>query len=63
MDQLEKLSFYLIELCLIEYESLKWQPSMLAASATYVAQHILQKMPPWTRLLQKHARYTESELK
>lgn len=62
-EKLEKLSFYLVELCLVEYESLKWQPSMLAASTIYVAQQNLQKSPPWTRLLRKHARYTESELK
>ncbi|KAH9316296.1 hypothetical protein KI387_024923, partial [Taxus chinensis] len=56
-EELEKLTFYLIELCLVEYESLQWKPSMLAASATCIARHILQRMPPWTRLIQKHARY------
>lgn len=61
--QLEELAFYLLELCLVEYEALKWKPSMLAASAIYMAQHILQRMPAWTRLLQKHAHYRESELK
>lgn len=61
--QLEDLAFYLVELCLVEYEALKWKPSMLAASAIYIAQHILQRMPAWTRLLQKHAQYRESELK
>jgi len=63
VDQLEELAFYLVELCLVEYEALKWKPSMLAASAIYTAQHILQRMPAWTRLLQKHAHYRESELK
>eukprot|EP01018_Ginkgo_biloba_P028897 Gb_01761 [translate_table: standard] len=61
--QLEHLSFYLIELCLVEYEALKWKPSMLAACAIYTAQHVLQRMPAWTHLLQKHAHYEESELK
>lgn len=61
--QLELLAFYLLELCLVEYEALKWKPSMLAASAIYMAQHTLQRMPAWTRLLQKHAHYRESELK
>lgn len=61
--QLELLAFYLLELCLVEYEALKWKPSMLAASAIYMAQHILQRMPAWTRLLQKHAHYRESELR
>ncbi|XP_057818207.2 putative cyclin-B3-1 isoform X1 [Cryptomeria japonica] len=62
-EELENLSFYLIELCLVEYESLQWKPSMLAASVTCIAQHVLKREPPWTRLLQKHAHYIESELK
>ncbi|CAN7021001.1 unnamed protein product [Brassica rapa subsp. trilocularis] len=35
--KLQQLSFYLIELCLVEYEALKFKPSLLCASAIYVA--------------------------
>ncbi|PPE02450.1 hypothetical protein GOBAR_DD00539 [Gossypium barbadense] len=40
--KLEHLAFYLIELCLVEYEALKFKPSLLCASAIYVARCTLQ---------------------
>ncbi|XWS10563.1 hypothetical protein CRYUN_Cryun38cG0006400 [Craigia yunnanensis] len=55
--KLEHLAFYLIELCLVEYEALKFKPSLLCASAIYVARCTLQMIPSWTPLLCKHARY------
>lgn len=61
--KLEHLAFYLIELCLVEYEALKFKPSLLCASAIYVAQCTLQKTPAWTPLLGKHARYEESQIR
>ncbi|KAB1216869.1 putative cyclin-B3-1 [Morella rubra] len=61
--QLEHLGFYLIELCLIEYEALKFKPSLLCASAIYVARCTLHMTPAWTPLLCKHARYEESQLR
>ncbi|KAK4548690.1 hypothetical protein RGQ29_032783 [Quercus rubra] len=36
--KLELLSFFIIELCLVEYEMLKFPPSLLAAAAVYTAQ-------------------------
>ncbi|KAL7130574.1 hypothetical protein ABFS83_13G143100 [Erythranthe nasuta] len=59
----EHLAFYLIELCLVEYEALSYKPSMLCASAIYVARCTLQMEPPWTPLLSKHARYEESHIR
>ncbi|KAL7088350.1 hypothetical protein ACP275_13G122700 [Erythranthe tilingii] len=59
----EHLAFYLIELCLVEYEALSYKPSMLCASAIYVARCTLQMEPPWTPLLAKHARYEESHIR
>ncbi|KAG8386661.1 hypothetical protein BUALT_Bualt03G0171800 [Buddleja alternifolia] len=59
----EHLAFYLIELCLVEYEALKYKPSMLCASAIYVAQCTMKITPPWTPLLAKHARYQESQIR
>ncbi|KAJ6793327.1 putative cyclin-B3-1 [Iris pallida] len=61
--KLENLAFYLIELCLVEYEALKYRPSLLCASAIYVARCTLQMTPPWTGLLSKYARYKESQLR
>ncbi|KAE8124505.1 hypothetical protein FH972_019383 [Carpinus fangiana] len=60
--KLEHLAFYLIELCLVEYEALKFKPSLLCASAIYVARCTLH-MTPWTPLLCKHSRYEESQLR
>ncbi|KAK6149554.1 hypothetical protein DH2020_017079 [Rehmannia glutinosa] len=59
----ECLAFYLIELCLVEYEALNYKPSMLCASAIYVARCTMQMTPPWTPLLSKHARYEESQMR
>ncbi|ONK74856.1 uncharacterized protein A4U43_C03F10830 [Asparagus officinalis] len=61
--KLEHLAFYLIELCLGEYEALKYRPSLLCASAIYVARCSLQITPAWTGLLRKYARYEESQLR
>ncbi|XVF77760.1 hypothetical protein PTKIN_Ptkin14bG0072700 [Pterospermum kingtungense] len=61
--KLEHLAFYLIELCLVKYEALKFKPSLLCASAIYVARCTLQVTPPWTPLLCKHARYDVPEMR
>ncbi|XP_039130071.1 putative cyclin-B3-1 isoform X1 [Dioscorea cayenensis subsp. rotundata] len=61
--KLEHLAFYLIELCLVEYEALRFKSSLLCASAIYVARCTLNITPVWTGLLMKHARYEEPELR
>ncbi|KAM7251291.1 hypothetical protein ACFE04_023174 [Oxalis oulophora] len=55
--KLEHLSFYLIELSLVEHEALRFRPSLLCASAVYIARCTLQMKPAWTPLLGKHAHY------
>ncbi|XP_057949034.1 putative cyclin-B3-1 isoform X2 [Malania oleifera] len=59
----EHLAFYLVELSLMEYEALKFKPSLLCASAIYVARCTLQMTPAWTPLLGRHARYDESQIR
>ncbi|XP_059441347.1 putative cyclin-B3-1 isoform X2 [Corylus avellana] len=61
--KLEHLAFYLIELCLVEYEALKFKPSLLCASAIYVARCTLHLTPVWTPLLRKHTHCEESQLR
>ncbi|KAJ4823453.1 hypothetical protein Tsubulata_044007 [Turnera subulata] len=61
--KLEHLAFYLIELCLVEYEALRYKPSMLCASSIYVARSTLQIHPAWTPLLAKHTRYEVSQIR
>ncbi|BFG28647.1 hypothetical protein CerSpe_149210 [Prunus speciosa] len=61
--KLEHLAFYLIELCLVEYEASRFKPSLLCAAALYVARCTLQITPAWTPLLCKHARYDVSQIR
>ncbi|MED6157794.1 hypothetical protein PIB30_026731 [Stylosanthes scabra] len=61
--KLEHMAFFLLDLCLVEYETLAFKPSLLCASALYVARCTLQIEPPWTPLLQKHARYDISQIR
>ncbi|KAG5390830.1 hypothetical protein IGI04_032371 [Brassica rapa subsp. trilocularis] len=61
--KLEQLAFYLIELCLVEYEALKFKPSLLCASAIYVARCTLRMTPVWTPLLNNHTHYNVSQMK
>ncbi|XP_050872909.1 putative cyclin-B3-1 isoform X4 [Lathyrus oleraceus] len=61
--KLEHMAFFLIDLCLVEYEALAFKPSLLCASALYLARCTLQITPSWTPLLQKHARYDVSQIR
>ncbi|KAL8166862.1 hypothetical protein V2J09_008361 [Rumex salicifolius] len=61
--KLEHLAFYLIELCLVEYEALSFKPSLLCAAAIYIARCTLHINPKWTALLEHHAQYKESQLR
>ncbi|XP_071730302.1 uncharacterized protein [Rutidosis leptorrhynchoides] len=59
----ENLAFYLIELCLVEYDALHFKPSLLCASAIYVARCTLNLTPAWTPLLCKHSHYREFQIR
>ncbi|XVF68064.1 hypothetical protein PTKIN_Ptkin10aG0173200 [Pterospermum kingtungense] len=60
--KLEFLSFFLIELCLVEYEMLKFQPSLLAAAAIYTAECCLCRFKIWTKTSEWHTKYSEDQL-
>ncbi|PKA60821.1 Cyclin-B2-2 [Apostasia shenzhenica] len=60
--KLELLSSYIIELCMIEYEMLKFRPSMLAAAAVYTAQCSLRGLKHWSRTNELCSRYSECQL-
>ncbi|KAK2995084.1 hypothetical protein RJ640_020724 [Escallonia rubra] len=60
--QLELLSFFIIELCLVEYETLKFPPSLLAAAAIFTAQCTLSGLKQWSKTSQRHANYPENQL-
>ncbi|XP_022926372.1 G2/mitotic-specific cyclin-2-like [Cucurbita moschata] len=60
--KLELLAFFLIELSLVEYEMLRFPPSLLAAAATYTAQCTLTGVQGWSRTCQWHSSYSEDQL-
>ncbi|OMO80516.1 hypothetical protein COLO4_24050 [Corchorus olitorius] len=62
--ELEFLANYLAELTLLEYNFLKFLPSLTAASAVFLARWTLnQSDHPWNPTLEHYTRYKASELK
>ncbi|MED6133791.1 G2/mitotic-specific cyclin-1 [Stylosanthes scabra] len=60
--KLELLAFFLIELSLVEYEMLKFSPSLLAAAAVYTAQCTIFGFKQWSRTCEWHTNYTQEQL-
>ncbi|KAJ4968676.1 hypothetical protein NE237_015377 [Protea cynaroides] len=60
--QIENLAFFMAELGLMNYVTVKYCPSMLAASAVYVARCTLNKSPSWTETLKFHSGFSEAQL-
>ncbi|CAO2043349.1 unnamed protein product [Urochloa humidicola] len=60
--QLEQVSFFMLELCLVEYQMLKYRPSLLAAAAVYTAQCAISRFQHWTKVCELHCRYTGDQL-
>ncbi|KAG6591587.1 Cyclin-A2-2, partial [Cucurbita argyrosperma subsp. sororia] len=62
--ELEFLANYLAELTLVEYSFLKFLPSLIAASAVFLARWTLdQSDHPWNPTLEHYTCYNASELK
>ncbi|KAJ8464266.1 hypothetical protein OPV22_026818 [Ensete ventricosum] len=62
--QLEFLASYLAELSLIDYGCARFLPSVIAASAVFVARFTLNpKSHPWNRKLEQCTEYRASDLK
>ncbi|KAK6912123.1 Cyclin, C-terminal domain, partial [Dillenia turbinata] len=62
--ELEYLANYLTELTLVDYAFLKFPPSMVAASAVFLARWSLdQSSHPWNTTLQYYTMYKASDLK
>jgi cyclin A len=56
--QLEFLGYYLAELSLLDYNCVKFLPSLVAASVMFVAKFIIRpKMLPWVRVDVRHIYY------
>lgn len=60
--KIELLSFFLIELCLIEHEMLRFQPSLLAAAAVFSATCTLSGSKYWSKTCEWHTGYSQEQL-
>lgn len=60
--QLELSSFFLVELCLVEYKMLKFSPSLLAAAAIFTAQCSMYQFKQWTKTSEWYTDYSEEQL-
>nr|VDD62623.1 unnamed protein product [Brassica oleracea] len=62
--EMEFLANYLTELTLVEYEFLKFLPSVIAASAVFLAKWTMnQSSHPWNPTLEHYTTYRASDLK
>ncbi|KAL6578267.1 hypothetical protein OROMI_010595 [Orobanche minor] len=59
---LELLSFFIVELCLVEYEMLRFSPSLLAAAAVFTAQCTLSGNKQWSKTCMSYTSYSQDEL-
>ncbi|KAL4272276.1 hypothetical protein GQ457_13G020580 [Hibiscus cannabinus] len=60
--KLELLSFFMIELCLVEHEMLKFPPSLLAAAAIFTAQCTIGGLKHWSKTSEWYTNYSEEQL-
>ncbi|KAK6924565.1 Cyclin, N-terminal [Dillenia turbinata] len=60
--KLEILSLFMIELCLVEYEMLKFPPSLIAAAAIYVAHCTLYGFKQWSQTCEWYCSYSEDQI-
>ncbi|XP_047977140.1 cyclin-B2-3-like [Salvia hispanica] len=61
-NKMELLAFFIIELCLVEYEMLCFPPSMLAAAAVFTAQCTLRGCKQWSKTSEVYTSYTQEQL-
>jgi cyclin B len=57
------LAQYILELTLVDYRMLKYQPSYLASAAVLLANKIMRVSEPWPQTLTRHTRHPEADLK
>ncbi|KAF5730288.1 G2/mitotic-specific cyclin S13-7 isoform X2 [Tripterygium wilfordii] len=62
-SKMRSLIFYLSELSMAHYATIKYSPSMLAASAVYVARRMLKPQCQWSKALEVHSGYKKRQLK
>ncbi|XP_024005481.1 cyclin-B2-2 [Eutrema salsugineum] len=60
--KLETLASFLIELALVDYEMIRYPPSLLAATAVYTAQCTIYGFSEWNTTCEFHSHYSEHQL-
>lgn len=60
--EMQNMVNFFAELGTMNYEFVKYCPSMMAASAVYAARCTLNKIPAWTDTLQLHTGFSEQQL-
>ncbi|XP_023644507.1 LOW QUALITY PROTEIN: cyclin-A3-3-like [Capsella rubella] len=61
--QLEPLCCYLSELSMLDYSCVKFVPSLLAASAVFLARYIIRpEQHPWNQMLKEYTKYRGADL-
>ncbi|KAL2320619.1 hypothetical protein Fmac_029588 [Flemingia macrophylla] len=61
-QELENMAHFLSELGMMNYETLMYCPSMVAASAVFAARCTLNKAPLWNETLKVHTGYSQDQL-
>ncbi|KAG4915814.1 hypothetical protein JHK87_053371 [Glycine soja] len=61
-EQLENMAHFLSELGMMHYATIKYFPSMVAASAVFAARCTLNKAPLWNETLKLHSGYSQEQL-
>lgn len=62
-QKLENMVYFLSELGLMNYSTLSYSPSVVAASAVYAARCTLNISPSWNGTLKLHTGYSEAQIK
>lgn len=60
--QMENMAYFLAELGMMNYATVAYCPSMLAAAAVYGARCTLNKSPAWNETLKLHTGFSESQI-
>ncbi|KAL5743656.1 hypothetical protein ACOSQ2_026772 [Xanthoceras sorbifolium] len=61
-QETENMVYFLAELGMMNYDTIMYCPSMVAASAVYAARCTLHKTPHWTETLKLHTGFSEAQL-
>jgi hypothetical protein len=60
-DLIKNYAQYLLECCLLNYETLKYRPSHIAATCLFLAKKILKQKPSWSPFLEAQTSFKEKE--